>query len=625
MGRSTGRRGSCPSKYYHDISLGQYVVLGDHLDQLVTLRESEHRNLQNVHGINTLVVNELNKSGTFRTGHGLSVADFDMWKRGGRPGRPKEKGSDDPHSFDHFMVILRNSTLTHGQGSVDSGDPGPLFGYRSDTQSRFGAMNGLPFEILKHEYNHLLLGGNNFHSGGGNAAQFQKYFINLQGGWSMMGAAGSSLLTCSGWDRQRLGWRPDGAPHVLNATDAAGNPVNGDLDPMAGDTGIFVIRDFVTTGDVLRIRLPFIPEDRHQQWIWIENHQGWKINGSYTDRFHWEGAGPCVGEVEPGLFMVMQVDREEREDANIYGGHADYLRPMPATGMYDLVLRGDTTFNGCPFGGKIIPYRMDDHRSNPFSGNHEQELPVYDKDNTGKLEARIHWVPSMRVRNGRPQAEVVFFGRQDHAFRMNGNTRLGMGTNPSTANMMTLLTAGPREMHGRAAPNVRTVYMNGISVEMLDMDAQGAAVVQVRTGDTRITENVRWCADTIMLPALRGYDGQSLVLAEKVRAVVDRSATPTRQTAPDTVGRTVWFSDPTVMMISEGASVRMEPNSLLDLRNGAQVHLMPGSRLELQRRARIRITADARLVIHPGAVVTGEERMLDKLRRRGRVVERLDR
>jgi hypothetical protein len=45
---------------------------------------------------------------------------------------------------------------------------------------------------------------------------------------------------------------------------------------------------------------------------------------------------------------------------------------------------------------------------------------------------------------------------------------------------------------------------------------------------------------------------------------------------------------------------------------------------ELQRRARIRITADARLVIHPGAVVTGEERMLDKLRRRGRVVERLD-
>ena len=56
-------------------------------------------------------------------------------------------------------------------------------------------MNALPFEILKHEFNHLLLGGNNFHSGGGNAPMFQSYFMSLQGGWSMMGAANSSLLT----------------------------------------------------------------------------------------------------------------------------------------------------------------------------------------------------------------------------------------------------------------------------------------------------------------------------------------------------------------------------------------------------------------------------------------------
>ena len=77
--------------------------------------------------------------------------------------------------------------------------------------------NALPFEILKHEFNHLLLGGNNFHSGGGNAAQFGSYTQCMQGGWSMMGAASSSLLTCSGWDRDRLGWRPEGAPFAINA------------------------------------------------------------------------------------------------------------------------------------------------------------------------------------------------------------------------------------------------------------------------------------------------------------------------------------------------------------------------------------------------------------------------
>ena len=605
------------SRYYHDISLGNYTVLGDYMDRLITLRESEHGAVTNAHGINRLVVAEANKLGQLRTRHGLSVADFDMWKRGGRPGLPKEQGPDDPHSYDHVMVILRNSTLTHGQGSVDAGSSGRLFGFESDTQSRFGGMNALPFEILKHEFNHLLLGGNNFHSGGGNAAQFQSFFICLQGGWSMMGAASSSLLTCTGWDRDRLDWKPADATHRIRARDIGGREVNTDLDPLAGDTGIFVLRDFVTTGDALRIRMPFIPEDRYQQWLWVENHLGHQRNGSPTDRFHWEHVDPCITPVDPGLFMVMQVDRDDRSGTNIYGGHADYLRVLPANGLYDLRPRGDTLRNSCPFGGEAPLFRMDHRMANPLSGSHEQELPVADRDGDGIIRRNELFLPSARVERGRITGDAVFFGRPEHAFRLDGNRKLAMGTNPSSANMMTLVSANGRALHRGGAPDVRTIYLNGISVELVDIDASGDITVRVRANDVLVQGDLRWCGDSIVLPPLNGAQGRSLLLAPKAHLVLDRSLTPTRIDAPEADGARTWFSAPTRFVLLAGANMLVGERATLELRNASAMHILPGAVLELHPRSRVRMDRRSAIVLHPGGQLKAPAKVVRRLERQG--------
>ena len=607
------------SRYYHDISLGRFRVLGDYMDQLMTLRESEHQGVANAHGINRLVVAEANKLGRLSTRHGFTAADLDMWKRGGRPGLPKEAGPDDPHSYDHVMVILRNSTLTHGQGSVDPGSSGRLFGYESDSQSRFGAMSGLPFGILKHEFNHLLLGGNNFHAGGGNAFQFQSFFICMQGGWGMMGAANSSLLTCTAWDRDRLGWMPEGAVHRIRARTVVGGEVSGDIDPLAGDTGSFVLRDFVTTGDALRIRMPFIPEDRYQQWLWVENHQGTLRNGSPTDRFHWENSSDCIAPLDPGLFMVMQVDRDRREGTNIFDGYADYLRPVPANGNHDLRLRGDTLHGSCPFGGTTFPFRMEDRWANPLTGNHEQELPAWDRNGDGKVHRSEHWIPGARARRGRIEAEAVFFGRPEHAFRLGGKRKLGMGTNPSSANMLTLVSTDGRDSFKGGGANVRAIYLNGISVELLDMAPDGAIMVRVRSGDTLLEEDVRWCGDSIVLPPLRGHAGHSLVLSPGRTLLLDRSLTATRIDAPDKEGRSVWFSAPTRLVARPGASILVGRRSVLELRNGSELHLMSGATLTLDRKARVR--GRGRIVRYAEAHVEGPPRRIRGLERKGILVQ----
>jgi hypothetical protein len=102
------------------------------------------------------------------------------------------------------MILIRNyHKLPKGNGRASGSSFGMIGGKRTDTYSVFNGGHRIPFQILRHELNHLLLGGNNFHAGGGNSHNFESYVPFVQGGWSMMGAAHSSFLTCAGWDRYR--------------------------------------------------------------------------------------------------------------------------------------------------------------------------------------------------------------------------------------------------------------------------------------------------------------------------------------------------------------------------------------------------------------------------------------
>ena len=606
------------SRYYQEMSLGNYSVLGDHVDRMLTLKESEYNNLRNASMISNAAVSEANKLGELRTRHRLSVADFDLWKDGGKAGQPKVQGPDSPHMYDHVMVILRNSVLTHGQGSTDGGSPGKLYGYESDTQSRFGGMNTMPFEILQHEFNHMLFGGNNFHSGGGNAPQFTRYFIPMQGGWGMMGGANSALLTGNAWDRDRLGWMPTGAQHRIRAHDAQGAEVNSDLDPLAGDTGTFVLGDFVTTGDALRIRMPFLQDDEFPQWIWIENHQTKARNGSPSDVFHYEEGNGCIEGAVPGLYAYHQVDRGDREGKDIYGGHADFLRPMVASGHSDLFVHGEME-HYCTSYGKGTALGRDNKLDNALTGVHDLELPRFDRDNDGKLGAKELEMLNVEVRNGTLHDHAYFFGNARQAFTLQGNRRIGMDSNPSTANVMTLVCS-ERDVLKRARPNNRVVYPNGISVELLEQRMNGDVLVRVRKGDTYFPEDVRWCADSIVLNDLQGHQGYSLDLAPRKRLLLDRSRTPTRIDAPETVGDFIYFADPTRLVVLSGAKVRIGEKAVLQLRNGSELHLMPGSVLELSPGAKLDPDGSSRIVQHGNARIDAPAKVVKKLCKKQRLV-----
>ena len=123
-----------------------------------------------------------NTMGDFRTAHGWRCADFDHWKDGGKAGLPKEAGPDTPHSFDHVMVIFRNSVLGHGQ-EAPMPEARTVFGHQP-AEPLWRAC-GMPFGDPSSEFTHLLFGGNNFHSGSGNAPAVHAGFFHCPaGGWA---------------------------------------------------------------------------------------------------------------------------------------------------------------------------------------------------------------------------------------------------------------------------------------------------------------------------------------------------------------------------------------------------------------------------------------------------------
>jgi len=607
------------TRYYHDMSMGRYTVLGDYIDTILTLRESEYPTVGNAHAIGALAVKEANKMGSLRTHHGLTVADFDHWKRGGKPGRPKHAGTDDPHSYDHVMVIVRNSGLTHNQGSVDPGSPGKLFGYESDSQSRFGGMYAMPYEILQHEYNHLLFGGNNFHVGGGNAAQFTSYLPFMQGGWSMMSGSNSSLLTGNAWDRDRLGWRPEDVQHRINARDASGSPRNGDIDPYNGDTGIYVLRDFMTSGDALRLRLPFLPENEYAQWIWLENHQTYKKNGILSDRFHYELEMPCVSGAVPGIYAYVQVDRDNRYGNDVYGQHSDYLRAITASGHYDRLMRDGTETYECLWPGPTPTYDVSERTANALTGNQDNEQPLL-VDDSDKLTRAKHYVPRIEYRDGRKIDQGHYFGHARQVFTVNGVSKLGMTTNPGTANVLTLLNQGSNAVNKGGPPDNRTVHLNGISVELLEQRANGEIVLRIGNEDRTIDHDLRWCADSIVLHAPPYHGRVALTIAKGVRLQLDRSATPTRLIDPERANGRTWFSSPTQLTVTGSAQVVVEPKAELELVHGSELHLMPGASIIFGKQAKLTIDSSSRVVVHGSATLKAKAKLVRKFKRKGRLV-----
>jgi hypothetical protein len=595
------------SKFFHETSFGNYTVTGDYLinptnpDQPVQILASENVSTSRI-------LTTASEFLSFSTKSNFSFSDFDRWTMT-HTGHAKQTPSmDSPLRFDHVMVIIRNSNYPSNlSGWTSTRSGGRLFNYENDTYSFFCTHEYLPLHILIHEFSHMLFGGTNFHAGGSHSKKAgHSYFLPLQGGWGMMGAAGKSFLTVNAWERRRLGWKLPGKNFDISCLDSTGiHEVNADLDAIRpGQQGIYLIRDFQTTGDAIRIRLPHLPDNVFPQWLWIENHQTKRFNNSEFDVFQYE-YNECVDNALPGLYMYMQVDKEEITGREIFSGYADYLRPVPANGMYDFQYGDTTVRNTCVNALHYYPHVFHKKFQNPFSGNHELEwlfIPALVKGE--RITPDSYVPPVIRKSGNRYVANLPNNGTADTPFRTGGNTRIGIGTNPSTAPMITNVSAN-NELFGGGRPNNRVIFLNGISVEILPFETpvKGAMYVRIRFDDFTVREEMRWCADTIILP-----ETKMLTIYPGIRLHIDRGLTPTKMTNPEKINNQLTFTHPTIFILEPNTTLRLEKRSQLIIDNGSQFIISPGAKVIMEKGSAVIVRRNSKLIVNDPDGIVREKR-----------------
>lgn len=631
------------TKHIHQASFGQMQLTGDYYPSLVNIDYNDIvGNSDNFFMGKVVERLNLDNPVDITTAHGntISGSDFDLWNTKSNYS-VSVAGAD--NSIDYMVVVIDNTlppgTLVDGCGSGAHISPlapnNTILGNTIDGNFLMGGCEGIKDgSLLKHEFNHSFFGGNTpYHTATRNWGA-GTFLANIMG-YSMMGGWGETSVTCNGWDRNRLGWIPIGKQFDLsslnesNYTETESDLTYLDnLDRNGSDnlSDLFILRDFITYGDIIRIEMPFVQSDKpnaRPQYLWLENRQN--LSGNLDQH----------ANATDGVYAYMQVGMEGFDNlinsapGTSSFGPNNYTYPILCSGRWDYNLIGTLDPNSA-FG---LDVWFDESDANPFMGNIFQSMPMYDKDNDGIIfRDEDIYVGSYQKRD--LQGGVLLDGsdQYDSNELARGTTRdayvpgtgLSLSTNPAPVPVFTYQTqsnnnTAPHQINSMPRVNweTRSIYLNNIGINIVETrpNPQGNGndiVVEVKWNENSINSDVRWCGDIISSSGVHlFFNNQS--------TYIDRSMTSNiPYEEPDGI-----FSLPTslslrngsITNVNGGAKMYIRDNSSLNVEHGAvfkvdDTHpwIYDAPFLEIQSNATMNIASDLASMEGVGSkiVVDGE-------------------
>jgi hypothetical protein len=623
------------SRLFYESSLGHFILLGDFM--VVNVRQSEitpqkaGANFDFTEVIKTAVA-KINQLGGVKTVYGHDkLSDYDYFEKGGA-GAPKKMGPNG--KIDFIMIFTRNSVRHEENGKViyNYGQHNPMEGNSWETQLCVPCtllMEGKPVvnelstaqniggydisikdkNIAFHEFAHDLFGGNNFHTSGGNhfGTSNAAVFTGLQGGYGLMGAANSSLIGCNGYERWRMGWIDTLSNPALY--DISANGMNGEVSVANGKQS-FVLRDFVTTGDALRIQLPYVDSAAENQYLWLENHQVGRNNS--LDYFQYSKENDCRPAGTPGIYAYIQVGRDKLSSSKsreIYStDETDNLRMLTAKGNWDY--RIDTYYDTttCIAWKAVRPCEIL-YRENSLCGYNDMQTHCW--DSTGRAakitQTSVCEYPWIISKNGTKHNDLPFMGDEMTAF--SGRSRIDMSSNPAAVNVITFYTMEfNRQFAAYKKVNNRHIYLSGLSVSMQDKP-DGTVAVDIRWDQYDVTGNVRWTGPIILK--------EKALLKNRASLLLDQNETPLQLTRDQATG---YFSPSTTMECDSGSVLEIGQKCKLTLDDKSRLIVKKGATLRLLPGAQVRVLNASSVVIEAGAIF--EDRGAKIVLKRGGVFQK---
>ena len=189
------------TKYYQQASFGEFQVLADYYPDLISV-DFNNMASRGFRQVLDTIIKQTGKDVVTANGYSVNAGDFDFFSVASGHGKPKVSKPDS--LLDMIMVIWRvNSKIT------TSSSGGYCMPYRMGfpfksmkgfmAYSYFVNEGAANYVILRHEFSHLLLGGNNFHTGGSGAGT--KTFMSSAGGFAMLSSWDRSSQVFNAFDR----------------------------------------------------------------------------------------------------------------------------------------------------------------------------------------------------------------------------------------------------------------------------------------------------------------------------------------------------------------------------------------------------------------------------------------
>lgn len=366
---------------------------------------------------------------------------------------------------------LKNTPLTTGgEGYIVNSKPIKIGGtyYNLDSGTTCGSLS---YMLLRHEISHYLFGGNSFHTSGGNhrSSVERMPFFGLQGGHGLMGGGNTGLLSCNGYERWRMHWKYSNSDYYIGARDTTNTQtINADITKDEGNI-TFILRDFVTYGDAIRIKLPYKDsEESANQYIWLENHQVGSNNK--LDYYKYSDNSSCRPAGIAGIYAYYQIGRDILSGSNNYVWYAnerDNLKIIPAEGYYDFHYESVPNYNLECINWENHDYIFVRDAENSFCGNHDQEKIFFSNqfpnDNIIMLShEKAMW---RKIINEQNVDSLPFLGDNRDAFST--HRKINMGTNPSTCNAKTyynyICRDGSSNFTNGISKNNQSTYLTGLA------------------------------------------------------------------------------------------------------------------------------------------------------------------
>jgi hypothetical protein len=419
-------------------------------------------------------------------------------------------------------------------------------------------------------------------------------------GWGMMSLDLIAFPCALGWEKWYLNW--------IDGIKA--NGVNTDIKSVSdlNASGEYTLRDFLTTGDLVRIKIP--NSGGRNQYLWLENHQGISI----FDRRNVlnDGCGNTLPLSPKGLVAYIEAIQDDRTQTSIISSGANGIRYLHPRGNFDYAFDTPST-TPCHAWNNII-YNFREIDVNPIGGQSRLSHIRQDFDSNNVIDVNTHYNSYTQQTSNPVKNESTFVLLKDSVITYDGwNTditfsqgqKLSMSSNPCLVNFPT---------YNRNTKKLSAFVLNGISVEVLDY-VNGDAKIKITYNDVAIDNNIRYTG-LIHLPDITQNENPDIIIRQGITLSIDKSGTPNRETKTPAGD----FINPTEFHCLENAFFQQEENSIVEVKNGstliiggkyeinknAILRVKSGSYLQIKQSADLRIKDSGKIIIEPGAYICVE-------------------